>query len=272
MMDAAALDLVDWPSDRTLALSGPADALRLPLTLRNPAAGVRSLSEISLSDLRLVGGGPPLRLDPVPVGLHVVGGGMISARLRLRLPPSTPPGRYEGKIQIGELTRAVAIEVVAETKLGVRPAPVVVDAGSGQTHRFAGSFENRGNVGLTLDLSGTYPLGEEVRVAPKAADDGRATEDRLGALLDRLTGRGETPILVPFGSAELRQPGGPLALAPGETRVVSLELALPGSLSATARYHLYAPVYATDLHVVIVTAAKSATPPRAPRRAKGAVA
>ena len=268
-----ALDLLDWPADRTVALSGSAAGLSLPITLRNASSDVLHLANASLSEVRRVGGGPPLRLDPVPIGMNLAGDGVTRTQLRLRLDPATPPGRYEGKLRLGDLTRTVAIEVLAETKLAVRPAPVVVDAGAGgPAYRFDASFENRGNIPLIIDLAGSYPLGEEIPIPPKPVDAGGTTEDRLAALLDLLIGRETAPKLTPFGTAELSQPGGQQVLAPGETRVIALELALPNPLSPTARYHLFAPLYAADLHIVIVTAAKSAAPPRTPRRTRGAVA
>jgi hypothetical protein len=266
-----ALDLLDWPADRTVALSGPAAGLRLPLTLHNASPDVLHLSNASLSEVRRVGGGPPLRLDPVPIGMNLAGDGVTRTQLSLRLDPATPPGRYEGKLKLGELTRTVAIEVLAETRLAIRPAPVVVDAGAGAAHRLDASFENRGNIPLTIDLAGSYPLGEEVPIAPKPADAG-TTEERLAALLDLLIGRETALTLTAFGTAELSQPGGPQILAPGDTRIIAVELALPEALSPTARYHLFAPLYAADLHIVIVTAAKSPAPPRTPRRTRGAVA
>ena len=61
---------------------------------------------------------------------------------------------------------------------------------------------------------------------------------------------------------------GPQVLAPGETRTLAVVVGLTKPLSPTARYHLYAPIYTADLHIVIVTAAK--TPKPAPRATKGA--
>jgi hypothetical protein len=264
------LELVDWPPDRTLALSGTAAGLRLPLILRNARAGVHAMGELSLSDVRRVGGGPPLRLEPLPTGLNLAADSVTRTQIRLRLDPATAPGRYEGSLRVGELTRTVAIDVLAEAKLTIRPAPVVIDAGSARTHRFEVSFENRGNVPLTIDLAGDYPLGEEVAIAREPA--GAGAEDRLGALLDTLIGRETAPKLTPFGTAGLKQPGGRQELPPAQALVASVELTLPEGLAPTARYHLFAPVYAADLHLVIVTAAKSAAPPRAARRTKGAAA
>jgi hypothetical protein len=266
------LDLVDWPADKTLALSGSAADLKLPLVVRHGGVGVRPMGEVSFSDVRLVGGGPPLRLEPLPMGLNLAGDGVTRTQLRLHLDSATPPGRYEGKVRLGELTRTVSIEVLPETKLVVRPAPVVVDAGARATHRFDVAFENRGNIPLTIDLAGDYALGEEIPIAPKPVKAGGSTEDRLAALLDTLIGREAAPNLKPFGTAGLKQPDGQQVLTPGENRVIAVELTLPSGLSPTARYHLFAPLYAADLHLVIVTAAKSVAPRRAARRSKGAAA
>ena len=97
------VELVDWPAERTLALSGSAARLKLPLAMRHGGAGVQPLGEVSLSELRPVGGGPPLRLDPVSSGLNLAGDGVTRAQLRLGLNPATPPGRYVGQVRVGEL-------------------------------------------------------------------------------------------------------------------------------------------------------------------------
>jgi hypothetical protein len=250
------LDLVDWPADRTLALSGSVGALRIPITLRNDSAEPALLAEASLAEVRLAGTGAPLRLQPVPVRMSVAGHGTQRTRLRLRLDPATPPGRYEGEVKLGGLARPVSIEVLPDVKLDIRPAPVVVDAALGREQTATVAFENRGNVPLTIDVSGSYPLARE---APVAADRLAATGqdgNPLAAILDKLTGREPSPALVPFGVIELAMPGGPAALAPGATLAAPISLKLPEHLSASARYHSFPPVYASDLHIVVVTAAK----------------
>ena len=268
----AALDLVDWPADRTLTLSGSAGALRIPLALRNTTAGPLQLAEASLADVRLAGGGRPLRIEPVPVQLSVAGKGVTRAQLRLRLDPATPPGRYEGKVKLGALQRTVAIDVLPEVKLGIRPAPVVVDATEGREQRVTVAFENRGNVPLTIDLTGDYPLGEEVSIPPGRIEDAATADNPLAAIFDRVIGRAPAPTLVPFGVLKLAMPGGAEHLQPGEARTAEVSVSLPKGLSPIARYHLFAPLYAVDLHLVVVTGAKSPTPPKPPkpvRRPKG---
>ena len=267
----AALDLVDWPADRILTLSGSAGALKLPLALRNSSAKPLQLAEASLAEVRLVGGdGRPLRTDPVPIQVSVAPNGTASARLRLRLDPATPPGRYEGKVKLGNLERSVAIEILAEVKLAVRPAPVMIDAAAGPEQQFAVAFENRGNVPLTIDLAGDYPLGEEVPIAPDRIEGAPAEGNPLGAIFDLLVGRTPSPTLVPFGVLKLAMPGGAQVLQPGEARSAEVSASLPKDLSPVARYHTFAPLYAADLHIVIVTGAKSSpTPAKPARRPKG---
>ena len=260
----AALEFADGPATRPLALSGSASALKLPLALRNTTGQVQHLAEASFAEVRRVGGGPPLRAEPVPVLLNVAGDGELHTQVRLRLDPTTPPGRYEGQVRLGDLSRAVAIDVLPEPRLAIRPQPLVLDAAQGPQQRLDVAFENAGNVPLIIDLAGAYPLGEEVQVPSTPP----ATTSGASSALNLLLGPRERPNLVAAGTAQLTLATGPQVLAPGETRTLAVVVSLTKPLSPTARYHLYAPIYTADLHIVIVTAAK--TPKPAPRATKGA--
>ena len=268
----AALDLVDWPANRTLALSGSAGALSLPLALRNSTAAPVQLEDVSLAEVRLVGGQTPLRLDPAPAQVSLSPNGVTRAKVRLRLDPGTPPGRYEGQVRFAGLSRSVAIEVLPQVKLDVRPDPLVVDAAAGREQTLAVAVENRGNVALTIDLKGAYPLGEEAPIAPHRLEEIAAGGQPLAAIFDRIVGRATAPVLKPHGEIELHMPDGAAALAPGEALNLAVSLRLPADLSPTARYHVFAPLYASDLHIVIVTAAKSPLRAAPARRTKGAKA
>jgi hypothetical protein len=264
----AEFDLVDWPAGRTLAISGPAGSLRIPLTLRNASAEPAQLAEASLAEVRLAGAGAPLRVEPLPMQMIVAGHSVGRTNLRLRLDPATPPGRYEGEVKLGGLARPVAIEVIAEAKLSIRPPEIVVDAAKGHEQVVAAALENQGNVALTIDLAGAYPLAVERQTAPDRLEVD--TANPVAAVLDRLTGRAPRPALEPFGELELAMPGGPIQLQPGAAAVVEVAVRLPHGLSPTRRYHTFAPLYASDLHIVIVTAAKPGLKPAS--AAKGAEA
>jgi len=255
-----ALELVDWPADRTLALSGEARSLRIAFEFRNPSDRPVRIGELSLTDVRGAGG-EHLRHQPIPLGLIAPAKGTTRARVRLRLDPATPPGPYRGEIRLGDLSRAVAIEIVERTEVVIRPSPLVMDAALGSKQALAAIFENRGNVPITIDLTGRYPLGLEIPLTPDRLERPVDGVEALGALL---LGRVDRPLLIEAGQVDIA--GRSERLAPGAVATMAIDVAAPGDLAATSRYHVFAPVYANDLHIVIVTAAKSKPTPR--RRAK----
>jgi hypothetical protein len=94
-------------------------------------------------------------------------------------------------------------------------------------------------------------------VAADRLDSAGQSDNPLAAIFDKLIGRDPVPVLIPFGVLEMAMPGGPQPLEPGATYVAAVALKLPANLSPSARYHTFAPVYASDLHIVVVTAVKS---------------
>jgi hypothetical protein len=262
----AGLELIDWPADRTLVVSGSPRTLRIPFTVRNPSGAAATLAEASIADVRLAKDGPRLSAPASPMFVSVPPNGVADGRLRLRLDAATAPGRYEGEVRIGDISRPIAIEVLPEPRLDVQPSPVVLDASHGRDHRVAARFENRGNVPLHIDPTGTYPLFREI--AGGAGEVEPRSVSRLGAVLEQLIGR--APNLAPAGEVEMAAPDGPLSLAPGESGSAALSVQLPEGMSPTDRYHVFAPLYARDLHLVIVTAAKPHDVAKPSGSAKGA--
>ena len=261
-----ALDLVDWPPDRTLALTSQAGSLRFPIALRNASAVAVRIGEVSFDPSRPAGGAAPLRLDPAPLRLTVAANQIARANIRLQLDPATPPGRYQGELRLAGLVRPVRIDVVQRVDVTVRPQPLVIDAALGREQGFAVAFENRGNVPIVIDLVGRYPLGEEIPLSPKRAARPARGLARLGEIVDRALGGRDDVDLVEVGAVEISMPGGPADLAPGASRTEKVSIALPETLSPLARYHVFAPLYGADLHLVIVTATKTRVPARRGRR------
>lgn len=193
---------------------------------------------------------------------------VVGGRVRLRLDPRTPSGHYAGKLAVAGAAQPIEIDVVDATALRIRPASLVLDLALGHAQQAGIAVENRGNVALTVDLTGDYPLGEELpllAVEPAAApDDGL---QRLAALLSRVSGTRPGRALREVGQVTLAMPDGAVKLEPGATRIVSVDMVFPRGLSATARYRASIPLYDEDLELVAITSAKQ-TPPARPARSR----
>ncbi|MFT3976298.1 MAG: hypothetical protein QM688_04175 [Sphingomonas bacterium] len=236
---------VDASDDRMLRLSGPPSSLR--------AAVEATTGPVSLIGVASAGG------QPIAARSASVGGG----RMRLRLDSATPAGRYTGKVDLAGVVRPIEIDVVETVALQIRPSPLVIDLAAGTTQRAGIQIEIRGNVALDIDLTGDYPLGEEL---PLFRDDSAPMESgsltRLAHLFTGAGTSGARHVLREAGRVAITMPEGAARLEPGETRTVAIGVTLPGNLSPTARYRCFIPVYVEDLELVAVTAAKQPAAPR----------
>jgi len=265
----AVLDLVDWPAERTLRVAGSPSSLRVPITLANASETMLVGATPELVELKNAAG-QTLPVQSVGSLPAVAAGAVAPSRLRVRLDPSTPPGRYEGRIVVAGVTRALQIDIVETVALALHPAPLVIDLAAGRSQRTAISVENRGNVALTVDLGGNYPLGEELPLRGGADIPAERAEgvEKLLALLHPAAPRALP--LREVGTISLAMPNGPARIEPGAAATVPLDLTLADGLAPTARYRAFIPLYDQDLAIILVTAAKSTSPaPKARAQAKG---
>ena len=235
---APPLRLSGTPSSLRTALSTPAGqpAQAVPVEMKSPSGDA-----VAFRSATLVGG-----------------------QVKLRLDPATPPGRYAGAIDLNGATQPIELDVLDSVALRLRPASPVVDLAVGREQRLNVAVENRGNVALTIDVTGDYPLGEELPLlreepAPQDGDGMR----RLVDLLSRAGGMGRGRPLREVGKVALAMPDGAFRLEPGATRIVSVAATFPEDLSATARYRAFIPLFSEDLELIAVTAAKRAPRARA---------
>lgn len=265
----AAIDLVDWPAERMLRVTGSPASLRLPITLSNSSDTIQGGGAPAHIELKSAAG-HALSVQSVGTLPAVAAGSVAPGRLRLRLDPTTPPGSYQGQITVAGVTRPLQIDIVETVAVAIRPAPLVIDAANGATQPVSVSVENRGNVALTVDLTGDYPLGEELPLlSPTVEDIGAANGiEKLIGLLQPAAHR--MPPLREIGRIHVTMPGGPVGIEPGAAATVALALALPDLIVPSVRYRAFIPLYDGDLAIVIVTAAKSKSPGRTSRpRSKG---
>jgi hypothetical protein len=255
----AAIDLVDWPTDRPLRVSGAPSSLRAPFASRTAADHAQPPPQASLIGLKDSSGGE--------IAARSIG--VMRGQIRLRLDATTPPGRYEGGVEIAGVERPIVIDVVETIDVAIRPAPVVIDLAIGPQHMITVAIENRGNVPLTIDLAGDYPLGEEIAIFPERIEreEGDALQ-RLADLFARTIGTRAQRAMREGGTITLSMPDGAVRIDPGATKTVTVGVTLPEGLSPGGRYRAFIPVYTADLELVAVTATKQPPQEQRPRTRK----
>jgi hypothetical protein len=215
-------------SDATLVFRGPPTRLSAPI----PAAPRRGADDL---EARATG--------PVDVGARVVGADVHSVAahttrrerpttLRLRLSATTPPGRYEGVVQIGERVLPMAVEVEAHVRLDASPRPLRLRATPNEQVRARVILTNVGNV--ACDVSGRSTVGVIAdgalgrafwRALTFREPNGRHRLDRF--VDDLAEEAGSLRVTVASGSGRLE---------PGESRPVTIAVRVPDALVAGRTY------------------------------------
>jgi hypothetical protein len=251
-------DLLNWPPDQPVRLSGPPGTLRIPVRIGPAPDGALALHRAALIDVRSAAG-EPLVARSVTVGFHAAAPHTIEGRVRLRLDPATAPGRYTGGIEIAGVARPIEITIIEQIDLIVGPSPLLIDTSLGLSQPRSVAFENRGNVSLNIDVAGEYPLGEEIALcsepAPATEEDGVG---RVVAIFAELLALRRQPALKPAGTIRLAMPSGAIRLGPGVTQIEQIHVSVAEGLSPTARYRAFVPLYNSELAIVVVTSARTA--------------
>ena len=264
----SAPQLLDWPADQPLQLSGPPGSLRFPVSMAKVPDNAITQQTMSLIDVRATTGAALIPRS-LKLGLGAFAGDTASGTAHLRLDPGTPPGSYTGDIAIGGVTRSIQINVIEQVKLAIRPSPLVFDRGSGLSQTIPVMFENKGNVALMIDVGGAYPLGIELPMT-SIPEDAATGLDQLTDLFLGLLGTRGRPALRQTGIVDLSMPNGALQLLPGSVQTGLIRITVPADLSPMARFRAYVPVYTADLEIAVVTATKQPPAATPKLRTKGA--
>jgi hypothetical protein len=222
------------PAPDAVVLTGPPTALR------------GSASMVNASDQRIAVRGGDLHLDgldPVSLSLGVVlpPGTESDVALGVDLGSATPPGTYEGSLEVGGLSRPAVVRVEVVVDLDVRPDTVIATEGRTPVRL---RLTNQGNTAIEL-----APLVRGRLVAHDA--------DSEDATLD----------------AELRLEAGHEAVAPGTETDLDVVIAVPAGLDPTRRHRALLPIGPADLVLTVLPWGPKPEParaPRAPRTAKKA--
>jgi hypothetical protein len=151
---------------------------------------------------------------------------------RLDVPRDTPPGSYEGTLEIGGETRSVVVDVEPEPFLRLVPPRLVLTAAAGARVPVELALVNLGNV--AVEVRGAYAFGLfDVVGVERAIARTFVGEKTEGGSADRLVDAlGEEH----GGMVRARVEQGAGSVEPGETRALTVTLALPDRLRAGHTY------------------------------------
>jgi hypothetical protein len=154
-------------------------------------------------------------------------------RFTLRLPKSTPPGKYRGSLEIGGEKLPIMAEVESRPRVERMPRRLTIEVEPGGEVTAAVVLVNTGNVPCEVPAASTFCVfdGSGVEQAFWAAlgSDQRKGRERLDVLLDELAG-------YHGGLVEVRARADKRAIEPGESREVRLTLRFSDRLRAGRTY------------------------------------
>jgi hypothetical protein len=169
----------------------------------------------------------------------------------LSLDPRTPPGSYEGWLEVEGERRDAVVHVTEEVALAIAPATVVVPARPGARVEKRVVLTNEGNVPVPVRSIGAVVLDEELahcRALRGALEDVGDTMEKLDDFVVAL-GRRYRRI---YETLVLRVRNEELTLAPGETRPLELKITLPEKLEPRSRYLGYTAIATSNLGFTVV--------------------
>jgi hypothetical protein len=157
-----------------------------------------------------------------------------TGELKLRLPPTTPPGTYEGTISLAGHEQPIAIEVQPHTSLMVQPSELALSAQPGTSGLVAEiTVFNVGNV--AAEIRRAYALGfVDVHALDHGLDEAARApsadrQRRVDVFFDELA-RGSG------GASRLEVEDGAGSLGPGEARAVRGRFSVPKELRVGHTY------------------------------------
>lgn len=219
------------------AVTGPADSVYMRGTPPNLFAALRltpsqsesltiSLDSADAADIRVFQANPPV------VEVSTASDSGIS-RIHLRLPRTTPPGTYRGRMETEEQSRSLVIEVEPRKRVSILPKRTSISAAAGAMAELRLCLVNLGNVPFDIPKAGGFGLfqkqGMDLAVGrtfqEKPVEGERSIDRFMEALRD---GYG--------GVVKLKIREGAGMLEAGDSRDVKLVFQIPSQLSPNFSY------------------------------------
>jgi hypothetical protein len=246
-------------------LTGRRGTLKGELVVHNDGEDTLHLQEAELrgdADVRLE------RLEPV----DIAPGSARTVSVTAAVPARTPPGTYKAEIEVDGVTHPVTLLVTEDIALTLSEREIVVIAGDPRTKAI--SMHNAGNIPLNVSHAGPVTLEVDrprptllQRIGMLPADDPPADAPLAAATVEVRTGEAgseaEAEPAPPTVTARLDPP---VTVAPGETVVGEWAVTVDGDLDPALRYRAVAPLYTTDIGLVVTPAQEAPPTPARSRR------
>jgi hypothetical protein len=173
--------------------------------------------------------------------------------VKLRLPRDTPPGTYEGTVEVGGVEVPIVAQVEPRARLRFMPASLMIKAAPGAMIDADLTLVNSGNVAVTLEPKYTFCIydgtGIERAFFVALTDEQAKGGQRLDKLMDELADShgGLVRLIVERGAGEV---------APGEARDLHVALRFSDHLRPDRIYGGGWTVATTNFYVQIEVIAK----------------
>jgi hypothetical protein len=155
------------------------------------------------------------------------------SRLRVRLAPSTPPGRYEGSAILADTTVPVVIDVQPAPRVRASPSRFDLIAETSGSQSIEVELTNTGNVPIEIPARSSFCLfdggGIDHAVWAALTTEPPQGKGRMDVLLDDLA-------MSHGGLVDVRVREGAGGLKPGETRTCRLDLGMSERLRRGRTY------------------------------------
>ena len=153
----------------------------------------------------------------------------------LTLDPRTPPGTYQGELDVDGEQRSVVMHITEDVELSISPDEIVLPGRPGEKFSKQVVFTNEGNVPVTVKPLGAIVLEDEAAHCRALRGALADVADTMKNLDDFVVALGRRYRAI-YDAVALRVQNDEVTVAPGETQAIDLTITLPEKLERRSRY------------------------------------
>ncbi|UCH64118.1 MAG: hypothetical protein JSU77_06785 [Fidelibacterota bacterium] len=211
-------------SRETIHIRGAPPHLSAVLPLRRPVSGPVSAS-VDLPK-------KVAEMAPLSARVSLLGHAGLT-HLHLKLPRNTPPGAYQGAVEIEDQRKLLIVEVEPRARIRVIPKRATIQSQAGKTADLKITLINMGNVALEVPKTSSFCIYQQRGVDLAIGRTFQAELDKNERRIDRLMEElregygGVVKLKIKMGAGKLE---------PGDARDLDIVLQLPAQVVAGCSY------------------------------------